>query len=112
MRRPRRRVARGCGSGKRAARTVAAHVRSTTGEARPRQRPRALALRLALGRLLVGRGLRDHRLVGTEDLVLGLAVEQLDELVALDRLAAQQDVRRVVELLAVALEDVARRLVR
>src|SRR4051794_10881836 len=89
---------------------VAAHVRGAAGEARARQRPWALALRLARGRL--GRGLRHDRLVGSEDLVLGLAVEQLDELLALDRLAPHQDVRGLVELRAVALEDVARRLVR
>src|SRR3954447_17658607 len=89
---------------------VAAHVRGAAGEARARQRARALPLRLARRRL--GRGLRDDRLVGAEDLALGLAVGQLDELVALDRLAPHQDVRRLVELRAVALEDVARRLVR
>src|SRR4051794_24432336 len=97
---------------KRSARpVVAARLGGAAGEAGPRQRPRALALRLALGRL-VRRRLRHDRLVRPEHLVLGLAVEELDELVALDRLAAQQDVRGVVEFLAVALEDVARRLVR
>ena len=51
-------------------------------------------------------------LVAAEDLFLGLAGEQLDELLALDRLALEQDLRDVVELLAVLGEDVARRLVR
>src|SRR3954447_6745119 len=81
-------------------------------EAGSRQWPRALALRLALRGRLVGSRLRHDGLVRPEDVLLGLALEQPDELVALDRLAAQQDVRRVVELLAVAREDVARDLVR
>src|SRR3954452_6702960 len=87
-------------------------VGAATGEAGARQRPRALALRLRLRGRLVRSRLWHDGLVRPEDFVLGLALQQPDELVALDRLAAQQDVRRVVELLAVALEDVARRLVR
>src|SRR4051794_26475513 len=87
-------------------------VGAATGEAGARQRPRALALRLPLRGRLVRSRLWHDGVVRAEDVLLGLALEQPDELVALDRLAAQQDVRRVVELLAVALEDVARRLVR
>src|SRR4051794_6121109 len=87
-------------------------VGAATREAGARQRPRALSLRLARRRRLVRSRLRHDGLVGPEDVRFGLAVQELDELVALDRLAAQQDVRRVVELLAVALEEVARGLVR
>src|SRR4051794_23953206 len=71
---------------------------AAAGEAGGRQRPRALALRLALRGRLVGSRLRHDRLVRAEDVGLGLALEQPDELVAFDRLAAEQDVRRVVEL--------------
>src|SRR5262245_22598606 len=64
---------------------------------RARRRPRALALR-PLG---LGFGLdRLVLVVGDEDLGLGLAVEQGDELVGVDRLALEQDVGDPVELLA------------
>src|SRR4051794_5452717 len=81
-------------------------------EAGTRHGPRALALRLALlRRRQLGR-LRDDRLVRAEHVALSLAVEQLEELVALDRLATQEDLRGVGELLAVLLEDRPRELVR
>src|SRR5689334_2478973 len=74
-------------------------LRAAAREAGARRRPRSLALRLALRRRLVRRRLRHDWLVGPEDVLLGPALEQADELVALDGLAAQQDVRRVVEFL-------------
>ena len=66
-------------------------------------------LRGALGSALwcLGRGGRrgwEGAVVGAEDLGLGLAFEQLDELLALDGLAPQQDVGGRVELLAMLLE--------
>src|SRR3954454_12917573 len=83
----------------------------TARQSRPRQRlgpGRRLAFALPR-RLRRRRGI--HRLVGAEDVAFGLAVEELDELLALDRLAPEQDVGHVVELVAVLLEHLARRLV-
>jgi glycosyltransferase involved in cell wall biosynthesis len=53
-----------------------------------------------------------RRLLGAEHLLLRLAGEQLDELLALDRLAAKQDLGGQVELLAVLVQHGARQLVR
>src|SRR3954466_13083354 len=80
----------------------------TARQPRPRQRlgpGRRLAL--SLRRRLPRRG-RIYRLIGAEHVAFGLAVEELYELLALDRLAAQQDVGHVVELVAAALEHLAR----
>src|SRR2546430_180124 len=81
-------------------------------KARTRQRPRPLgrlALRLWLSRRRLAR--RPHRLFGPEHVELRLAVKQLDELLALDRLAPHQDVRDVVKLRSPRQQDVARHLV-
>src|SRR5262245_29858501 len=63
--------------------------------------------------LLLGGSLGLLRLfvVGREDLLLRLALEQGDELLGLDRLALEQDLRDRVELLAMVGEDVLRGLV-
>src|SRR4051794_1026886 len=75
-----------------------AHFRRAAGEAGTRQRPRpgvGTALRSlgAFGELR----LDDDRLVGPEDLFLALAGEQPDELVPLDRLPLEQDLRGRLE---------------
>src|SRR5207244_12489103 len=93
-------------------RAVVAHLRAASGEAGARARPRAGAL--AGGALLLdGRGLGRLRLLllVVEDLLRGLALEQRDELVRLDRLAVEQDLGDRVEVLAVLGEDVLRGLV-
>src|SRR5215208_4337428 len=94
-----------------ALRAVVAHLRAAAGQAGTWARAGLGAL---AGRalLLDGGSLRrlGLLLIG-EDLVLGLALEQGDELVGLDRLAVQQDPRDRVELLAVLGEDVLRSLV-
>src|SRR5581483_8234029 len=75
------------------------HLGGATGEARSRTRDRPRAL--AAGRLLGLRlGLIGHLgllVLGAEDLLLGRAVEQLRELLGVDRLALEQDARDVVE---------------
>src|SRR3954447_17665430 len=91
---------------------VRAHLRRPAGEAGPRERPRTrlgAALR-SLGATRLER-LRHDRLVGPEDILLRLAVEQPHELVALDGLAPEQDLGRLLEILAVLLEDRAGELV-
>jgi hypothetical protein len=65
-------------------------VRRTAGEAWAWQRLRG-PFGFALGRLGGGRRRGQGRLVLSEHLLLRLAVQQLDELLALDRLALQQD---------------------
>src|SRR5918992_2108602 len=72
-------------------RLEAGHLGGAAGQAGTRERPRGLALGLALGLGRLRAGLRDHRLLTAEDLFLRLALQQLDELLALDRLAADQD---------------------
>src|SRR4051812_3693782 len=82
---------------------------------KPGARPRPRLGTLASGPLLLdGRRLGRLRLllIRGEDLILGLALEQGDELVGLDRLALEQDPGDRVELLAVLGEDVLRSLVR
>src|SRR5438270_270259 len=87
---------------------VGAHLGRATRKPGPRQRPRSRAFGTALRGLRAWRRrLRDHGLVGSEDLLLGLAVEQLDELLALDGLPADKDLGGVVELVAVLPQDVA-----
>src|SRR5262249_8576148 len=70
-------------------------------------------MRTRLGTLAGGALLLDRRslrrlrlLLVRADLVLGLALEQGDELLRLDRLALEQDLRDRVEVLAVLGEDV------
>src|SRR5579875_3546116 len=71
----------------------------------PRQRPRALAPRRPLGRGgregHLGRG----RHLGAEHLLLGLPLKQRLELLLLDRLALDQDLRQLLERVAVGGED-------
>src|SRR3954447_24435396 len=84
---------------------------STARQPRPRQRlgpGRRLALAL---RRRLRRRRRIYRLIGAEHVAFGLAVEELYELLALDRLPPEQDVGHVVELVAVLLEHLARGLV-
>src|SRR6266508_3288272 len=91
---------------------IRAHLGRAAGEARAgaRHGARALALRLFLGaRRRLGRA---GLLPGAEDLVLGLAREQLLELLGVDRLAHEQDLRYVIHRLAVVGEDVLRGLMR
>ena len=78
-------------------------------ETRARERPRHGTLR-GVGRRKLRRAALG--LVGTEDLLLGLAVEQRLELRALDRLALEQQPADALELAAVRLERVLGRLVR
>src|SRR4249919_2349267 len=88
-------------------RVVRAHLgRTAAGEAGTRARARLGAL--AGSALLLDRGSlgRLRLLLVGEDLVLGLALQQRDELLRLDRLALEQDPRDRVELLAVLGEDV------
>src|SRR5712692_4107336 len=77
------------------------------GQARARLGPRARAL---AGRLLLALGLWDFGLrfllLGTEDLVLGLARQELHELVGVDGLALEQDLRDPVERLPMLDQDV------
>src|SRR3954447_14903121 len=78
---------------------------------RPRARARALALRLLrLGRRLGG--LRRLLLVGREGLVLRGAAQQGDELLGVDRLALEQDLRDAVELRVLLGQQVLGGLVR
>src|SRR4051794_17740114 len=80
------------------------------GQAGARQRTRA-ALALG-GGLLDGEGRSARRLVGTEDLLLGLAGEQRLELLLLDRLALDEDLGDDLERALVVGEDVLGALVR
>src|SRR5690242_13424747 len=85
-------------------------TRVPTGEARPRPRRRPCALALRPLRLR----LRLDRLVLVlvdEDLALGLAVEEGDELVGVDRLALEQDLGDPIEVLAAIGEEIFGRLV-
>src|SRR5690606_7274978 len=59
----------------------------------------------------LGRTGGGRRLVGAEHLLLALAVEQRLELVLLDRLAPDEDLRDALQALAVLGEDVLRALV-
>src|SRR5262245_21367597 len=89
-------------------RVVGAHVRAAAREARAglRAEAGALAFGLALGLGLRGLGrLVGLRLVDPEDVLLGGAVEKLHELLRVDGLALEQDLRDPVELIAVLLED-------
>src|SRR5438067_6099599 len=75
------------------------------GQPRPRQRTGALA-RGALG----GGGRRDRNLgrrwrLGAEDLFLRLALEQRLELLLLDRLALDEDLRELLQIRPVACQD-------
>src|SRR5213592_4686353 len=92
-------------------RVVGPHL-GAAGEARarPRHGPRALAAGLLLGlRWRLGRRRLLLRLA--EDLLLGLPLEQLDELLGVDRLALEQDLRDPVHALAALGEEVLRGLV-
>src|SRR4051794_9750604 len=80
------------------------------GQAGARQRTRA-ALALG-GGLLDGERRSARRLVGTEDLLLGLAGEQRLELLLLDRLALDEDLGDDLERVLVVGEDVLGALVR
>src|SRR5712692_1704418 len=85
-------------------------VRALHGRAGERERPRlGLRLALRLRGLLLGRGrrrlLREHG-------GLVLAGEQALELVLVDRLALDQDLRDPMQLLEVLVEHALRRLVR
>src|SRR6185312_14097580 len=103
----RRQDPRALAAGVPAIRIVGAHLgRSAAGQTRTRARAGACAL--AGSPLLLDRGSlgRLGLLFVGEDLLLGLALEQSDELVRLDRLALEQDPRERVELLAVLGEDV------
>src|SRR5262249_34891020 len=71
---------------------------------RPRVRPGALAGGPFRLRRRLSRGRR--LLVVDEDLALGPAVEQGDELLGVDRLALEQDLRDRVQLGALVVEDV------
>src|SRR5215211_3714403 len=83
------------------------------GEPRAGQLRRGRGRRLALGRLRRERRRHRHgRRLGAKHLVLALAGQQLDELLALDRLAPQEDFGGRLELLPVLLEHRAGRLMR
>src|SRR3954471_14514291 len=99
---PGRRVVPPRSSDARPRRRVAAHLCGSACKAGTRQRPRT-RLGPARGSLGATRQLRlrHDRLVGSEDFLLRLAVEQSDELVTLDRLAAEQDLRRLAQVVAV-----------
>src|SRR5215211_5557089 len=96
-------------------RVVRAHVRGATRQARagPGHRPRTLAA----GRLGgLGLGLvRDPGLLvllGAEDLLLGGAIEELGELLRVDGLALQEDLRDRIERRTPLDQEVLGRLVR
>src|ERR687887_492247 len=80
-------------------------------QARARQRARLLALGAVGGRRRQ-RHLRAAGLLGAEHLVLGLARQQGLELLALDRLALDQDLADLLQRLAVLGQDVLGLLVR
>src|SRR5215211_1666199 len=83
------------------------------GKPRAGQLRRGRGRRLALGRLRRERRRHRHgRRLGAKHLVLALAGQQLDELLALDRLAPQEDLGGRLELLPVLLEHRAGRLMR
>src|SRR3954452_24568119 len=94
-------------------RAVVAHLGAPAGQAGARMRARTGAL--AGGALLLdGRSLGRLGLlllVG-EDLILGLALEQRDELLCVDGLAVEEDLGDAVELLATLGEDLLGGLVR
>src|SRR5262245_1110723 len=94
-------------------RIVGPHLGRAAGKAGARARDRARALAAGLA-LRLGRRLRlvGGLFVGAEDLVLGLARQQLLELLGVDRLALEQDLRDLVETLAMLEQDVLRGLVR
>src|SRR4051794_286950 len=88
----------------------AAGLDRATGQAGARQRTRG---RAALGGgLLDGEGRRARRLVGTEDLLLGLAGQQRLELLLLDRLALDEDLGDDLERVLALGEDVLGALMR
>src|SRR3954453_9492994 len=92
---------------------VSPHLSGPTGKPwpRPRARARALALRLLrLGRRLGGQ--RRLLLVGREGLVLRGAAQQGDELLGVDRLPLEQDLRDAVELRVLLGQQVLGGLVR
>ena len=93
-------------SGREAPRALPGSAGIATGEPgpRPRVRPRALAGgTFRLGRRL---GRRRGLLVVDEDLLHRFTVEQGDELLRVDRLVLEQDLRDRVELCALVVEDV------
>src|SRR5690349_20043317 len=86
-------------------------TRISTGITRPRPRYRPGAFALCPFRLWRRLDLLRRFLLVGEHLLLRLAVEQGDELIGVDRLAFEQDLRDPVELLATLVEQILGRLV-
>src|SRR5207237_1159112 len=72
---------------------------------RPWQRPRALATRSLCRRRGRDRDLGRRRRFGPEDVLLGLSAQQRLELLLLDRLALDQDLGQLLQIVPVTIED-------